>query len=43
MMIDEVIKIAEAKKFDAQIVNTDLDQSFDELCALVEREVGLAE
>lgn len=37
------LEIAEAKKFDAQIVNTDLDQSFDELCALVEREVGLAE
>lgn len=37
------LEMAEAKKFDHQIVNTDLDQSFTELCALVEREVGLAE
>lgn len=37
------LEIAEAKKFDAQIVNTDFDQSFQELCELVEREVGLAE
>lgn len=36
-------EMAEAKKFDSQIVNTDLDQSFRELCALVESEVGLAE
>lgn len=35
-------EIAKAQEFDHRIVNRDLQQSFSELCALMEREVGLA-
>ncbi|MGZ3711359.1 MAG: guanylate kinase [Bdellovibrionota bacterium] len=35
------IELEHAKKFDHQIVNSDLQKSFGELCELVEREVGL--
>lgn len=36
-------EIEHAKDFDHQIVNHSLNESFEELCKLVEREVGLAE
>jgi guanylate kinase len=34
-------ELEHAKKFDQRIVNSDLQKSFNELCELVEREVGL--
>jgi guanylate kinase len=35
-------EISRAKDFDFQVVNHDLNESFRELCAIVEKEVGLA-
>ena len=35
-------ELKRAPEFDHRIVNRDLEQSFSELCALLEREVGLA-
>lgn len=35
-------EIARAKDFDYRVVNRDLDESFRELCGILEREVGLA-
>ncbi len=37
-----VIEMAQAKKFDYQVVNNDLNTSFLELCRILEKEVGLA-
>lgn len=37
-----VAEMARAKDFDYQVVNKDLQASFAELCAIMEREVGLA-
>lgn len=37
-----VAEMARAKDFDYQVVNKDLQESFAELCAIMEREVGLA-
>lgn len=35
-------EISRAKDFDVKIINSDLEHTFKELCAIVEREVGLA-
>jgi guanylate kinase len=37
-----VSEIARARDFDYQVVNKDLQESFAELCAIMEKEVGLA-
>ena len=42
-LVNAKAEIARAQDFDYRIVNHDLQESFAELCAIVEREVGLAE
>lgn len=37
-----VTEMARAKDFDQQVVNNDLQDSFSELCSILEKEVGLA-